>query len=78
MTKNKSKAHASKKDKNSIVKKAHHHGDLRAALVEAGVEHGCDPYEEGVKIFPFPGTFPEGSHELGHYYMEKEKYMQGR
>ncbi len=44
-------------------------------MVEAGVEHGCDPGEEGVDIFPFPGTIPEGSHEPGHYYMEKERYM---
>jgi len=45
-------------------------------MVEAGIEHGCDPIEAGgVHIFPFPGTIPEGSHEPGHYYMEKERYM---
>jgi len=44
-------------------------------MVEAGIEHGCDPFEEGVDIFPFPGTIPEGSHRPGHYYMEKEKYL---
>lgn len=44
-------------------------------MVEAGVEHGCDPVGEGVWIFPFPGTLPEGSHEPGHYYMEQENYM---
>ena len=43
-------------------------------MVEAGVEHGCEPTGE-VAIFPFPGTFPEGSHKLGHYYMEKEGYI---
>jgi hypothetical protein len=45
-------------------------------MVEAGIEHGCDPVDnEGVDIFPFPGTIPEGSHEPGHYYMEREGYM---
>ena len=45
-------------------------------MVEAGIEHGCDPIgDEGVLIFPFPGTLPEGSHEPGHYYMEEEHYM---
>lgn len=44
-------------------------------MVEAGVEHGCEPSGGSVLIFPFPGSFPEGSHELGHYYMEKEGYM---
>ncbi|HPO10908.1 MAG TPA: hypothetical protein PLZ55_19675 [bacterium] len=45
-------------------------------MVEAGIEHGCDPIgEEGVDIFPFPGTIPEGSHKPGHYYMEQEHYM---
>ncbi len=44
-------------------------------MVEAGVEHGCEALENGVAIFPVPGTFPEGSHEWGHYYMEKEGYM---
>lgn len=44
-------------------------------MVEAGVEHGCDPYEEGVDIFPFPGTIPRGSHKPGHYYLEKEGYL---
>ena len=45
-------------------------------MVEAGIEHGCDPIgEEGVDIFPFPGTIPQGSHALGHYYMERERYM---
>ncbi|MFH1744110.1 MAG: hypothetical protein ABIH23_34335 [bacterium] len=45
-------------------------------MVEAGVEHGCDPVdEEGILIFPFSGTIPEGSHEPGHYYMDKEHYM---
>ena len=43
-------------------------------MIEAGVEHGCEPIGE-VLIFPFPGTLPEGSHEPGHYYMEKEGYM---
>jgi hypothetical protein len=43
-------------------------------MVEAGVEHWCDAIGE-VLIFPVPGTFPEGSHTMGHYYMEKEKYM---
>ena len=43
-------------------------------MVEAGVEHGCDPIDE-VLIFPFSGTIPEGSHKPGHYYMEKEGYM---
>ena len=31
--------------------------------------------ESPVRIFPFPGTIPEGSHEPGHYYMEKEGYL---
>lgn len=45
-------------------------------MVEAGVEHGCDPIgDDGVDIFPFAGTIPEDSHEFGHYYMEKENYM---
>jgi len=44
-------------------------------MVEAGVEHGCDPLDEGVVIFPFSGTIPAGSHAPGHYYMEKENYM---
>jgi len=44
-------------------------------MVEAGVEHGCTPYEEGVDIFPFPGTIPEGSHKPAHYYMDKEHYL---
>ncbi len=44
-------------------------------MVEAGVEHGCEPAEGGVDIFPFPGTIPEGSHAPGHYYMEQEQYM---
>ena len=44
-------------------------------MVEAGIEHGCTPGEDGVVIFPFSGTIPEGSHSPGHYYMEKEKYM---
>ncbi|MHB1458690.1 MAG: cupin domain-containing protein [Armatimonadota bacterium] len=45
-------------------------------MVEAGIEHGCDPIgTEGVDIFPFNGTIPEGSHKPGHYYMEKERYI---
>lgn len=45
-------------------------------MVEAGVEHGCDPIDDdGVDIFPLAGTIPEGSHEFGHYYMEKENYL---
>jgi len=44
-------------------------------MVEAGVEHGCDPLDEGVWIFPFPGSIPDGSHKPGHYYMEKERYL---
>jgi hypothetical protein len=44
-------------------------------MVEAGVEHGCQPLDEGVQIFPFPGTIPEGSHKPGHYYMDREHYM---
>ena len=44
-------------------------------MVEAGVEHGCDPVDDEVLIFPFSGTIPEGSHKPGHYYMEKECYM---
>ena len=43
-------------------------------MVEAGVDHGCDPVGE-VLIFPFAGTIPEGSHKPGHYYLEKENYM---
>jgi oxalate decarboxylase/phosphoglucose isomerase-like protein (cupin superfamily) len=44
-------------------------------MVEAGVEHGCEPLGKGVLIFPFAGTIPEGSHKPGHYYMDKEHYM---
>lgn len=44
-------------------------------MVEAGVEHWCQPLGEGVAIFPVPGTMPEGSHKYGHYYMDKEHYM---
>ncbi|MCG3199984.1 MAG: hypothetical protein HUU16_06315 [Candidatus Omnitrophica bacterium] len=44
-------------------------------MVEAGVEHGCEILTEECLIFPFPGTIPEGSHQPGHYYMEKEGYM---
>ena len=43
-------------------------------MVEAGVEHGCDPMDE-ILIFPVSGTIPEGSHTPGHYDMEKERYM---
>src|SRR5262245_46981615 len=52
--------------------------DLQAGdiwMIEAGVEHGCDPLGDGVLIFPFPGTLPEGSHSPGHYSMEKEGYL---
>jgi len=44
-------------------------------MIEAGIEHGCDPIDPEVLIFPFAGTIPEGSHAPGHYYMEKENYM---
>ena len=44
-------------------------------MVEAGVDHGCDAITDEVLIFPFPGTIPEGSHEPGHYYFDKEQYM---
>ena len=44
-------------------------------MVEAGIEHGCDPITDEVLIFPFMGTLPEGSHTPGHYYFEKENYM---
>jgi len=44
-------------------------------MVEAGVEHGCDPIGGSVLIFPFFGTIPEGSHKPGHYYVEKEGYL---
>ena len=44
-------------------------------MVEAGLQHGCIPDEGGCKIFPFFGTIPEGSHNPGHYYLEKEKYI---
>jgi hypothetical protein len=44
-------------------------------MVEAGIEHGCDPLDDGCQIFPFAGTIPQGSHQPGHYYMEKEGYM---
>jgi len=44
-------------------------------MIEAGVEHGCEPLGEGILIFPFPGTIPEGSHKPGHAYMEKEGYL---
>ena len=44
-------------------------------MVEAGVEHGCDPLTNEVLIFPFSGSLPEGSHKPGHYYLEKEKYL---
>jgi hypothetical protein len=45
-------------------------------MVEAGVEHGCNPLGEGVWIFPFPGTIPLGSDKpVGHYYVEKEHYL---
>ncbi len=56
----------------------HEEFDLEAGdiwMVETGVEHGCTPYEEGCDIFPFMGTIPEGSHEPGHYYLEKEHYI---
>ena len=43
-------------------------------MVEAGVEHGCEPLPE-ISIFPVPGTIPKGSHTPGHYYMKQEKYM---
>ncbi len=43
-------------------------------MVEAGVEHGCQPLDE-VLIFPVPGTIPQGAHEPGHYHMEEEGYM---
>ncbi|MHC4716969.1 MAG: hypothetical protein ACYS5V_08370 [Planctomycetota bacterium] len=44
-------------------------------MVEAGVEHGCDPAEEGVDIFPLMGTIPEGDVGSGHLYMEDHNYM---
>jgi hypothetical protein len=44
-------------------------------MVEAGVEHGCDPITDEILIFPFMGTIPEGSHEPGHYYFAQENYM---
>ncbi|GMV66745.1 MAG: hypothetical protein KJ050_03070 [Candidatus Omnitrophica bacterium] len=44
-------------------------------MIEAGIEHGCDPIDGDCYIFPFAGTIPEGSHQPGHYYMEKEQYM---
>jgi hypothetical protein len=45
-------------------------------MVEAGVEHGCEPLGEGVWIFPFAGTIPVGSDKpVGHYYVEKEQYL---
>ena len=44
-------------------------------MVEAGVEHGVMPTTDELLIFPFNGTVPMGSHEPGHYYMEKEQYM---
>ncbi len=45
-------------------------------MVEAGVEHGFDSLgDKGVDIFPFPGSLPEGCHDPGHYYMEKEGYI---
>jgi mannose-6-phosphate isomerase-like protein (cupin superfamily) len=44
-------------------------------MVEAGVEHGCEPIGDHVLIFAFPGTIPEGSHSYGHYYMEDENYL---
>lgn len=44
-------------------------------MVEAGVDHGCDPLDDEVLIFPFAGTLPEGSHTPGHYYLDKEGYM---
>lgn len=44
-------------------------------MVEAGVEHGCVALENGVAIFPFPGTIPEGAQPYGHYYMEREGYI---
>jgi hypothetical protein len=44
-------------------------------MIEAGVEHWCEPIGGALSLFPFPGTIPEGSHKPGHYYMEKEQYM---
>jgi hypothetical protein len=44
-------------------------------MIEAGVQHGCDPLDDEVLIFPFAGTIPEGSHAPGHYYLEQEGYM---
>jgi len=44
-------------------------------MVEAGVEHGCDPDPEGILIFPFPGTIPVGAHKPGHYHLEQERYL---
>lgn len=44
-------------------------------MIEAGVEHGCDPITPEILIFPFAGTIPEDSHNPGHYYMEEENYM---
>lgn len=41
-------------------------------LIEAGIEHGCEACDEGVEIFPFPGTLPEGTSWPGHSYMEQE------
>ena len=44
-------------------------------MIEAGIEHGCNPITDEVFIFPFLGTIPEGSHKPGHYYIEKEQYI---
>jgi len=44
-------------------------------MIEAGVEHGCEPIDDEVLIFPFAGTLPDGAHPPGHYYLEHEGYM---
>lgn len=45
-------------------------------MIPAGYEHGSQgPNSEDFEINVFNGTMPLGCHAMGHYYVEKEKYI---
>lgn len=44
-------------------------------MIEAGWEHGAVPITPEFKVVYIYGTRPPGSHEPGHYYMERERYI---
>ena len=47
-----------------------------AWMIPAGYEHGSDgPNSDDFTVSVFMGTHAPGSHEPGHYYVEKEGYV---